>query len=123
MNNNYTNMSGFATNYYGRHKQTCPVCGKEFLPAPEHSYYISNNKLKLVCSYTCARKWEKNENPQCSAKSCGKRVAVRFTETGEEFKSIAECAKHLNVSSSTIYNCIKYGYPYKGVHIERIDND
>ena len=119
MNNNYINMSGFANSYYGRQEKTCPVCGKTFLPAPEHSYHLEN-KSKLVCSYSCVRNWEESKKTQSSVRSFGKRVAVRFVETGEEFKTLAECAKHLNVSSTTIYNCIKYGYPYKGIHIERV---
>lgn len=122
MNNNYINMSGFATNYYGRQERICPICGKEFSPAPEHSYYINGNKLKLVCSYTCVRKWEKNPKAQYSSGISGKKagIAVRFVETGEEFVSISECAEHLNTSYSIIDHCIRYGYPFKGVHIERV---
>lgn len=122
MNSNYINMSGFATNYYGRHKKTCPVCGKEFLPAPEHSYFVDNNKQKLVCSYTCVRKREKELEAQCSTRSiCTKDgISVRLVETGEEFKSISECARHLNTARSIINHCVKNGYPFKGIHIERI---
>lgn len=38
----------------------CPICGKDFHPAPEHSWTIGSDK-KLVCSYTCARKWDKEQ--------------------------------------------------------------
>ena len=31
----------------------CPICGKMFVPAPEHAYHTYNGK-KLVCSYTCS---------------------------------------------------------------------
>ena len=41
-------------------KKTCPVCGLEFIPAPMHSYKVGNSAHnKLVCSYSCMRKWEK----------------------------------------------------------------
>ena len=39
----------------------CPICGKDFHPAPQHIYKISGNKV--VCSYTCMRAWEKKNLP------------------------------------------------------------
>lgn len=41
-------------------KIKCPICGKEFHPEPEHSWRIGHSvEGKKVCSYTCMRKWEK----------------------------------------------------------------
>lgn len=41
-------------------KKTCPVCGEAFYPAPMHSYKIGKAvENKLVCSYSCMRKYEK----------------------------------------------------------------
>jgi hypothetical protein len=38
-------------------KCVCPVCGKEYFPAPLHSYHAEENKYgPLVCSYSCSRK-------------------------------------------------------------------
>lgn len=38
----------------------CPICAKEFVPAPEHAWKIGTDKQnRLVCSYTCMRKWER----------------------------------------------------------------
>ena len=31
----------------------CPVCQKEFFPAPMHVYKDERNRSKLVCSYPC----------------------------------------------------------------------
>lgn len=31
----------------------CPICGKMYIPAPEHVYRNYNGK-RLVCSYTCS---------------------------------------------------------------------
>ncbi len=33
----------------------CPICGKEFVPAPEHAYRLPYNKGGPVCSYHCMR--------------------------------------------------------------------
>lgn len=119
---NFYTMGNFAMNNKSN-KIICPVCGKEFSPAPEHSYHL-DNKEKLVCSYNCERQWEKNQKPQRSERSSRKAgVAIRFVETGEEFKSIAECAEHLNTACSIINHCIKNGYLYKGIHIERVKKD
>lgn len=40
--------------------RTCPVCGETFYPAPMHSYKIGRpSDNKLVCTYSCMRKYEK----------------------------------------------------------------
>ena len=44
--------------------KTCPVCGKKFHPMPEHQWRIgpANKTGKLVCTYSCMRKYEKENN-------------------------------------------------------------
>ncbi len=38
----------------------CAACGKGFKPAPEHALKIGGEgSRKLVCSYSCMRKYEK----------------------------------------------------------------
>jgi hypothetical protein len=38
----------------------CPVCGEKFVPAIFHTYKIFKNPYYVkVCSYKCAREWEK----------------------------------------------------------------
>ena len=40
----------------------CPVCGKIYIPAAMHSWRIyKNNSYKLVCTYGCKRKFEKEQ--------------------------------------------------------------
>ena len=44
--------------------QKCPICGKNFVPAPYHHWKIKKKKSKgvkweNVCSYSCMRVWEK----------------------------------------------------------------
>ena len=59
--------------------KVCPICGKKFAPALEHAWLIGKAYLDTqtydyrnipVCSYTCMRKWEKeqetNSNTTCS---------------------------------------------------------
>lgn len=37
----------------------CPVCDKEFIPAPYHTYKIGRSKRpRYVCSYSCLRKYQ-----------------------------------------------------------------
>lgn len=38
----------------------CPVCGRQFVPAPQHSYHMPYEKYRLVCSYGCHRKAERD---------------------------------------------------------------
>lgn len=59
--------------------KTCPICQKQFAPALEHAWLIGKAYLDTqaydyrhipVCSYTCMRKWEKEQenatNKPCS---------------------------------------------------------
>ena len=41
----------------------CPVCNKLFIPAPQHSYKVTDrfNRRHKVCSYSCVRKAEKDK--------------------------------------------------------------
>lgn len=45
----------------------CPICGKRFIPAPEHYWKIGTGEYdmetrnRLVCSYSCMRVWEKEQ--------------------------------------------------------------
>jgi hypothetical protein len=48
-----------------RSSAKCPICGKTFYHEPEHAYKIGHTNSKggkLVCSYTCMRKWEKDNH-------------------------------------------------------------
>lgn len=39
---------------------TCPICKKKFFSTPDHAWKIGETiHAKKVCSYTCMRKWEK----------------------------------------------------------------
>lgn len=42
----------------------CPICKKEYYPTPDHAWRIGKHgeKGKRVCSYSCMRKWEKENH-------------------------------------------------------------
>ena len=52
----------------------CPICGKRYLPAPEHYYKIGSGEYDMdtrnrpVCSYSCMRKWEKEQEAKRKAR-------------------------------------------------------
>lgn len=63
----------------------CPVCGKEFYPAPFHRYHDKRQKCSerdanRVCSYHCMRESESkgknamNTQPEAIIKECKKRL-------------------------------------------------
>lgn len=105
--------------------RTCPVCGKEFLPAGQHSWKIGNSfsKQELVCTYSCMRKWEKNPKKRSRVCENGNKIKVRVIETGEVFDSITKCAKKLKTSTSSIHHCIYNGRTARGLHVEKVKED
>jgi hypothetical protein len=42
----------------------CPVCGKEFCPAPMHIYKLPGGKQSRVCSYSCMLEAERVHEAQ-----------------------------------------------------------
>lgn len=53
----------------------CPVCGKNFVPAPEHIYRIriNKNRSNLVCTYNCMINWQ-NKHEKRSRREYAKKV-------------------------------------------------
>ena len=47
-----------------RQSAKCPVCGETFFYDPEHAWKIGKTDYhsKKVCSYSCMRKWEKENH-------------------------------------------------------------
>ena len=50
---------------YNYRVMVCPVCGKSFVPAPQHVYkiHVGDNDRK-VCSWTCVRTHERKNKPR-----------------------------------------------------------
>ena len=69
-------MGKYADEYYQKYclPQKCPVCGKKFIPAPEHYWKIGtgpngiDTRTKNVCSYSCMRVWEKEQIAKMNAR-------------------------------------------------------
>lgn len=130
---NFISMSGFVSSN-DKGEIECPVCGKMFKAADEHSYKIGKNRNKLVCTYSCMRKWEKGEvkKPKRTPKKTTSRTpttrqynpregkAVRIVETGEVFPSAYACGKHLDTYGSNIRYALKTGNGFNGYHFERV---
>ena len=118
-------MSNFAGVSDNKEQITCPVCGKKFKPAEEHIYHIGKRHNKLVCTYTCMRKWQRGEVKELSPhrrekKKNVKYGAVRIIETGEIFETIRECAAYLNRQTGNVYQSIITGGGCNGCHIEEV---
>lgn len=85
--------------------ERCPVCGKEFVPAPLHAYKDQRARTKkLVCSYTCMRKSERMEEYRQKKKGKGARSqgAVRCIDTGEIYPSAYAAYTKTGTCYSTI---------------------
>lgn len=62
--------------YYAHITLKCPVCGKEFQPAPFHALRIGTEwRGKPVCSYSCMRKWEREQEEKEKARKEARRKA------------------------------------------------
>ena len=45
----------------------CPICGKNFIPAPLHIYKVQEKETLVFCSYTCWNKYlDKHERKRYS---------------------------------------------------------
>ena len=51
-------------------ESTCPICGKKFIPAPEHAYRRRvRTSLRYICSYHCVLEYDKNKIDRRYARS------------------------------------------------------
>ena len=83
---NFTTMNSFtSTDNKGAIK--CPVCEKMFKPAPEHAYKIGKKSTRLVCSYSCARKWEKEKTEKLTQQKPKPPAPIDNT-TGETIRTL-----------------------------------
>lgn len=69
--------------------ETCPICSKKFIPAPEHYWkigtgeYDMDTRIKNVCSYSCMRKWERQQE----AKRKERRERARLAREKRTYKN------------------------------------
>lgn len=87
--------------------RVCPICGKEFIPAPQHVYRYMD---KVYCSWTCFRKVERGKQGR------GKPVE-QYTLDGEyirTFDRAIDAANHMGVMVlDNFYKACRLGEPYK----------
>ena len=57
-------------------------------------------------------------------KNTRKITEIKIVETGEVFKSIADCARHINGSGGNISNCLNGKIStYKGYHFKKLTRE
>lgn len=74
-------MAGYElsfTPWYDEPLDTCPICDKKFARAKEHYWKISKGNVYMertvpVCTYSCMRVWEKQQEEKAKAKWEGKK--------------------------------------------------
>ena len=89
--------------YDGLTDRTCPICGRNFIPAPYHVYRVNN---VLVCTYTCMRKGEREKlKPKNEAHV---KPVYMFSIDGAfigEYPHAAAAASVIGIRSETIRRC------------------
>jgi hypothetical protein len=82
---------------------TCPVCGKNFIPASEHIY--TDGKTKL-CGWNCycAAKKNKDDPSKDSLKKVN-QISKRSDKILCVYKSVEEAARSTGVSVRSIRDC------------------
>lgn len=130
------NDTGYMRVNLYRDKQPHPknvhrLVAEEFIPNPNHLEQVNHinsnrsdnrvenlewctNKQNMIHAYKYNRD---------SVRSCIRdTVPIRVVETGDEFESIAECARTLSLSSGLIGKCINgERKTHRGYHYERLD--
>lgn len=95
----------------------CPMCGKRFIPAPQHIY---KENRKIYCSWTCFN--HRNDHKKTAKKV---KIIEQYSKDGEllrTFQSAEEAAIHMNcVEEGIRSSCRKHKF-YKG-YLWRYKND
>ena len=106
-------MAEAKSDYKGRLVDTlCPICGKNFVPAPMHVY---NDGGKLVCSYHCHLE-AFNRRQEAKKKKTHYRQAHIIPSRDEEIRKLAregvsnkELAEKYNLGVTRIREIIREG--------------
>lgn len=59
-------------------EKICPVCGKIFIPAGLHSYKTASIPHRLVCSWTCMLKNEREYEAECERKASQRKKEIDY---------------------------------------------
>lgn len=88
------------------HDHTCPVCGRNFIPAPFHLFRVSE---KRVCSWHCQLRGEREGITKSKGASRFKPVSV-FDLTGnflKDFASPKDAGRAFRISEESIRKCCR----------------
>ena len=88
--------------YCGYFEKNCPVCGKRFIPAPEHVYKYNG---WYFCSYTCDKQRFKFKSKKNSRRE---KPVVQFDENHlfvARYDSANEAERTTLVSAKQIRQC------------------
>ena len=106
-------MGKYIDEYYQIHSlpKECPVCGKKFIPAPEHYWKIGSHggmdtRDTTVCSYSCMRKWEKEQE----AKEEQKHTRNKYSDYSREAISLIKSRMPDEISEQFVE--LRYGGQY-----------
>ena len=105
------------------HDAICPVCGKNYIPAPFHLYKIYGHAR--VCSWTCQLKGER-ENIRIQHGAPRTKQILMYDKNGifiRKYSSAAEASKDLNISVACIGRCCRKQSAYAGNYVFRYQKD
>lgn len=95
----------------------CPMCGKRFIPAPQHVYKENG---KTYCSWTCF--YHRDDNKKTAKKA---KTIEQYTKDGvllRTFKSAEEAAVYMDGTEEGIRKACRKCTFYKG-YLWRYKND
>lgn len=84
--------------------RTCPVCGKNFIAAPEHIYKVCDKK---VCSWTCMLKGEREIEIKPNMRNKMVDMLSMDGTVIRTFSSAAEAHRLLGYTSKNILLCCR----------------
>ena len=101
------------------HDATCPVCGKNYIPAPFHQYKIYGGVR--VCSWSCQLRGER-EGIRVPHGAPRVKPIMMFDMNGafvREFLNSAEASKLLMISAESIRKCCRRQTAHAGGYVFR----
>ena len=84
--------------------RTCPICGRNFIPAPEHVYKVLGKK---VCTWTCMLKGEREIEKKPNMKNKMVDMVSMDGTVIRTFSSAAEAQRQTGYTSQNILRCCR----------------
>lgn len=126
----YPNTRGYLALTLRRDNKQVPqmvhrLVAEAFLGGPHPDLDVNHIDGNKVNNYIENLEWCTREENVRHAVRTGlrkgpRRRRVRIVETGDEFESLRECARHLGVDVSSISQSLRHSGVYRGYHLELI---